>query len=164
MKEVNLKALSARMRSKPYPNIVQDVVFIGGGHSHAIVLKQFGMNPIAGVRLTLITDVYHTPYSGMLPGYIAGLYDFDECHIDLRPLTQFAQGRMIQDKVIGLDLNNNKVLCANRPPISFDILSINIGSTPNMLTVPGADEYAIAVKPISKFLQYWDQMKQPSGS
>ncbi|MGB3536248.1 MAG: selenide, water dikinase SelD [Microcoleaceae cyanobacterium] len=140
--------------------MTQDVVLIGGGHSHAIVLKQFGMNPIPGVRLTLITDIYHTPYSGMLPGYIAGLYDFDDCHIDLRPLTQFARGRMIQDQVIGLNLNHNQVLCANRPPLTFDILSINIGSTPNQLTVAGANQYAIAVKPISKFLQYWHQIKE----
>ncbi|MGB3404384.1 MAG: selenide, water dikinase SelD [Microcoleaceae cyanobacterium] len=148
------------MHSQQDQNITQDVVLIGGGHSHAIVLKQFGMNPIPGIRLTLITDVYHTPYSGMLPGYIAGLYDFDEVHIDLRPLTQFAQGRIIHDQVIGLNLAQNQVLCSNHPPISFDILSINIGSTPNRLTVAGAEQYAIAVKPISKFLQYWDQIKQ----
>jgi selenide,water dikinase len=141
-------------------NITQDVVLIGGGHSHAIVLKQFGINPLPGVRLTLITDVYHTPYSGMLPGYIAGLYDFDDCHIDLRPLAQFALGRMIQGEVIGLNLDQNQVLCRNHPPISFDILSINIGSTPNRLTVAGAEQYAIPVKPISKFLQYWDKIKQ----
>ena len=141
-------------------NITQDVVLIGGGHSHAIVLKQFGINPIPGIRLTLITDVYHTPYSGMLPGYIAGLYEFDDCHIDLRPLAQFAQGRMIHDQVIGLNFNQNQVLCANHPPISFDFLSINIGSTPNRLTVAGANQYAIPVKPISKFLQYWHQVKQ----
>ncbi|WP_413165053.1 selenide, water dikinase SelD [Capilliphycus salinus ALCB114379] len=139
--------------------IVKDLVLIGGGHSHAIVLKKFGMNPIAGVRLTLITDVSHTPYSGMLPGYVAGLYDFDECHIDLRPLTQFSQARMILDRAIGLDLEKNQVLCQNHPPISFDILSIDIGSTPATLSVPGATEHSIPVKPISKFIDYWDNVK-----
>jgi selenide,water dikinase len=148
------------MDSQHYSQTVQDIVLIGGGHSHAIVLKQFGMNPIPNVRLTLITDVYHTPYSGMLPGYIAGLYDFDTCHIDLRPLTRFAQGRMIQDQVIGLNISQNQVICANHPPFIFDILSIDIGSTPNQLTVPGATQHAVAVKPISKFLQYWHDFKE----
>ena len=138
--------------------IVQDLVLIGGGHSHAIALKQFGMNPIAGVKLTLITDVMHTPYSGMLPGYVAGLYSFEDCHIDLRPLTQFAQARLIHDRAIGLDLQHNQVLLEKRPPIAFDLLSIDIGSTPAVSDIPGAKEHAIPVKPISQFLRYWDQL------
>lgn len=136
----------------------KDLVLIGGGHSHAIALKQFSMKPIPGIRLTLITDVYHTPYSGMLPGYVAGLYKFDECHIDLRPLTQFVGARMFADKAIALDLEKNLVICANRPPVPFDLLSIDIGSTPASVTVPGAAEGAIPVKPISQFLAYWDEV------
>ncbi len=135
-----------------------DLVLIGGGHSHAITIKKFAIKPIPGVRLTLITDIYHTPYSGMLPGYIAGLYNFDQCHIDLRPLAKFAGARIFVDRAIGLDLDKNLVICANRPPVPFDLLSIDIGSTPANLTVPGAIEYAIAVKPISKFLSYWHQI------
>ncbi len=136
----------------------QDLILIGGGHSHAIVLKRFGMNPLPGVRLTLITDVAHTPYSGMLPGYVAGLYTYDDCHIDLRPLANFAQAKMILDRAIALDLQNNRVICANRPPVAFDLLSIDIGSTPTIAPIPGAAEFATPVKPISKFLSQWDTM------
>ena len=141
----------------PQP-ITQDLVLIGGGHSHAIALKKFGMSPMPGVKLTLITDVMHTPYSGMLPGYVAGLYSFDDCHIDLRPLAQFAQARLLHDRAVGLDLAQNRVLLANRPPIAFDLLSIDIGSTPAVSNIPGAKEHAIPVKPISQFLHYWDQL------
>ena len=71
--------------------IIKDLVLIGGGHSHAIVLKMFGMNPLPGIRLTLITPASDTPYSGMLPGHIAGFYNHEECHIDLRKLANFAK-------------------------------------------------------------------------
>lgn len=142
---------------RPIP-ITQDLVLIGGGHSHAIALRKFGMNPIPGVRLTLITDVTDTPYSGMLPGYVAGLYSFDDCHIDLRPLANFAGARLVVDRAIGLDLQHNRVICAHRPAIAFDWLSIDIGSTPAVATVPGAAEYAIPVKPISQFLSRWDAL------
>lgn len=139
-------------------SIAKDLVLIGGGHSHAIVLLLFGMKPMPGVRLTLITDISHTPYSGMLPGHVAGFYSYDETHIDLRHLTTFAGVRYILDRAIGLDLANNKVICANHPPTSFDYLSIDIGSTPSTISVPGAREYAIPAKPVPQFLQVWHQV------
>lgn len=143
------------MNGSPTP-LTQTLVFIGGGHSHAIALKKWAMNPIAGVRVILITDVVHTPYSGMLPGYVAGLYTYDQCHIDLRPLCQFANAEFVRDRAIGLDLDTHRVICQNHPPIAFDWLSIDIGSTPAANRIPGADAYAIPAKPISKFLTKWD--------
>ncbi|TVP62465.1 MAG: FAD-dependent oxidoreductase [Nodularia sp. (in: Bacteria)] len=138
--------------------INQNLVLIGGGHSHAIVLKKFGMNPLPGVNLTLITPASDTPYSGMLPGHIAGFYRHNECHIDLRKLANFAQSQLYIDRAVGLDLNNHKVICANRATVDFDILSIDIGSTPATISVLGATEYAIAAKPVPKLLQYWYQL------
>lgn len=139
---------------------MKKLVLIGGGHSHAIALKQLGINPLSDVQLTLITDVIQTPYSGMLPGYIAGFYSFNQCHINLQSLAQFAQAKLYIDSAIGLDLEKNLVICKNNSTIPFDILSIDIGSIPTTLTIPGAIKYTIPVKPISQFLQYWDQLIQ----
>ncbi|HBB35212.1 MAG TPA: selenide, water dikinase SelD, partial [Cyanobacteria bacterium UBA9273] len=143
--------------------IVKDLVLIGGGHTHAIALLMFGMKSLPGLRLTLISNTCHTPYSGMLPGHVAGFYDFDQCHIDLRRLGQFAQAQLYLDGAIGLDLDNNKVICANRPPVAFDLLSIDIGSTPAQELVPGAAEYAIPAKPVAEFLSKWDQILAEFG-
>ncbi|XLQ12511.1 MAG: selenide, water dikinase SelD [cyanobacterium endosymbiont of Epithemia adnata isolate EadnSB Bon19] len=145
------------MQSKPSP-IIHDLVLIGGGYSHAITLKLWGMNPIPGVRLTLITDTSHTPYSGMLPGYLAGFYSFDDIHIDLRRLARFSQAQLYLDQAINLDLINNKVICDNYPPVDFDYLSINIGSTPETVNIPGASQYAITAKPMSRFLRVWNTL------
>lgn len=138
----------------PQP-IAKDVVLIGGGHSHAIVLRMWGMNPLPGVRLTLITEASDTPYTGMLPGYVAGFYRREDCYIDLRSLAQFAQAQLYLDRAVGLDLDQNQVLCANRPPVGFDLLSIDIGSTPTLppLAVPSAS--SIPAKPIREFLVQW---------
>ncbi|MGK7927660.1 MAG: selenide, water dikinase SelD, partial [Spirulina sp.] len=140
-----------------YP-IVTDLVMIGGGHSHAIALKRLAMNPIAGLRITLISDALHTPYSGMLPGYVAGFYSYDETHIDLQRLSRFANIQLYPDRAVGLDLQNNKVLCQKHPPVAFDYLSIDIGSTPVKNIIPGATEYAIPVKPVPRFLQQWEKI------
>jgi pyridine nucleotide-disulfide oxidoreductase family protein len=136
----------------------QDLLLIGGGHSHAIVLKMFGTKPLPGVRLTLITDVSHAPYSGMLPGHVAGFYSYDECHIDLRSLAEFACCELVVDRAIAIDFNRSQVICQNRPPVNFDLLSIDIGSTPETLSVPGAAKYAVPAKPVPEFLANWNQL------
>ncbi|PSM51156.1 selenide, water dikinase SelD [Chroococcidiopsis sp. CCALA 051] len=135
--------------------VTKDLVLIGGGHSHAIVLRMLGMKPIPGIRVTLITEASDTPYSGMLPGHVAGFYTHEECHIDLRRLAQFARVQFYRDRVVGLDLVNKQVICANRPPVAYDLLSVDIGSTPAQISVPGAAEYAIPAKPVAQFLQHW---------
>ena len=132
--------------------VLKDIVLIGAGHSHVGVLRMFGMDPMPGVRLTLVTRQVHTPYSGMLPGLIAGLYDHDEAHIDTGPLSRFAQARLYHSEVIGLDLAAKCVICRDRPPVPYDVLSINIGSTPSAGQIPGAAEHAIPVKPIDGFI------------
>ncbi len=145
------------MKSEKSP-VVKDLVLIGGGHAHVAVLKRFGMKPVPGLRITLITRDIHTPYSGMLPGYVAGHYDYDDCHIDLGPLARFARARLYHAEVRGLDLKNKQVLAQGRPNINYDLLSINTGSRPNSINVPGVDEFAIAAKPIDMFLNKWEAL------
>lgn len=135
-----------------------DFVLVGGGHSQAIALRMWAMNPLPGVRLTLISNVTYTPYSGMLPGYVAGFYDYEETHIDLRHLAYFAKADFLRDEVVGLDLNNKKVICRDRPPVRFDYLSLDIGSTPNVANVPGAKEFTIPAKPVPEFLAAWQKI------
>ncbi len=139
--------------------ILKDVVLLGAGHAHVTVLRMFGMKPLPGARFTLITREVHTPYSGMLPGLIAGTYGFDDSHIDTGPLARFAGARLYQDEAIGIDLENRRVLCKNRPPVAYDLLSIDIGSTPNVGDVPGAARHAIPVKPIDGFLGRFEALR-----
>jgi pyridine nucleotide-disulfide oxidoreductase family protein len=134
------------------------LVLIGGGHSHAIALKLWGMQPLPGIRITLIADTPYAPYSGMLPGHVAGFYSFEACHIHLPPLAQFAGAHYIGDRAVGLDLQHDRVLLADGSPVDFDVLSINIGSTPSAITVPGAAKYAIPAKPVPRFLKAWQQV------
>ena len=139
------------MRSPSAP-IVKDVVLVGAGHAHVGVLRAFGMQPMPGVRLTLITRQVDTPYSGMLPGMIAGHYSTDQAHIDTGPLCRFANARLYHSEAIGLDLVGKRIFCDNRPPVTYDTLALDIGSTPGAQQVAGVVEHAIPVKPVDSFL------------
>jgi selenide,water dikinase len=136
--------------------VLKDIVLVGAGHAHVGVLRSFGMKPIPGVRLTLITRQVDTPYSGMLPGLVAGTYDVEDVHIDTGPLARFANARLYHDEAVGLDLGARRVICSSRPPVAFDLLSIDIGSTPGGVEVPGVRDHAIPVKPIDRFLERFE--------
>jgi selenide,water dikinase len=136
--------------------VAKELVLIGGGHSHVIVLRMLGMNPIPGLQVTLISPSVKTPYSGMLPGVVAGHYEEDDIHIDLVPLCRFAGARFFQDRVTGLDLENKMIQCEDRPDVRFDVVSIDIGITPDVESVEGAKDNVIPVKPIDQFLERWD--------
>ena len=94
---------------------VHDLLLIGGGHAHVQVLRQFGVKPEPGVRLTVIAREPHTPYSGMLPGYVAGQYTWDEIHIDLVKLSTYANARFVIDEAIGIDSRSKNVQFTSRP-------------------------------------------------
>ena len=145
------------MYKKPAP-VAKDLVLIGGGHAHLAVLRHFAMKPIDGLRLTVIARDIHTPYSGMLPGYIAGHYDFDECHVDLAPLCRYANARLYHSVVSGMNLDEKLIYVKDRPPINYDLCSINTGSTPSVQNVAGVSEYALIAKPIDRFLIQWDSL------
>ena len=52
----------------------RDLLLVGGGHTHALVLRRWAMAPQPGVRVTLIDPNAVAAYSGMLPGWVAGHY------------------------------------------------------------------------------------------
>ena len=148
------------MRGTGFP-VIKDIVLLGGGHAHVSVLRNFGMFPIDGARITLISPEAHTPYSGMLPGLIAGHYTFDEAHIDLMPLTRFAGARFLVTAVERIDPEARLVYCADgRPPLPYDVLSINTGSTPVFDPALTLQRDVIPVKPVSGFLQSWQGLKE----
>jgi selenide,water dikinase len=135
-----------------------DLLLIGGGHSHLFVLRQFAMHPLPGLRITLVSRDLNTPYSGMLPGYIAGHYRRDEAHIDLLPLARHAGARVIHEEIVGIDAANSQVLFASRPPLAYDLASVNIGSRPQG---PGsADDRQFAVKPVDGFIDAWQRVER----
>ena len=139
--------------------LARDLVLVGGGHAHALALRMLAMQPVAGVQVTLVSPASHSPYSGMLPGLIAGHYRFEETHIDLARLCQWAGARFITAEVSGLDPRSRSLTLPGRPPLAYDVLSLDIGSRPELDSVPGAREHAVPVKPVADLWQRWQELE-----
>jgi len=130
--------------------ITNDLVLIGGGHSHLSVLMKLSKRPINGNRITLITNEIDTPYSGMIPGYIEGIYSWRDSHIDLYRLCLKLNVRFIHAEVERVSAHEKEIYFKDRPKIKFDVLSINTGIQSNNREIKGAAKYCLPVKPISK--------------
>ena len=137
-----------------YP-VVKDIVLVGGGHAHALVALMWAMNPLPGVRLTLINPTPAAPYTGMLPGFVAGHYARDEIMIDLVALARRAGARIILDKALGLDLVRRQVLLAGRAPLDYDVASLDVGITSDLPALEGFAEFGLAAKPLGPFAAKW---------
>lgn len=136
--------------------LTRDLVLIGGGHAHALLLRMWGMTPLPGVRLTVINPDPITPYTGMLPGFIAGHYQRAEMMIDLVPLARFARARLILDHACGLDRSTRRVhLSSGRPPVAYDVASLDIGITSDLPKLPGFADHAVSAKPLAGYAARW---------
>jgi selenide,water dikinase len=134
------------------------LVLVGGGHTHVQVIRALAQTPEHGLAVTLVTDRLLTPYSGMLPGHIAGFYSHSDMHIDLRRLAQVSGAALVHAAATRIDRTRKVVLTADGGAVPYDTLSLNTGITPDLSGIDGAEEHAIAVKPISTFLNRLDAL------
>jgi len=107
------------------------LVLAGGGHSHALLLRMWAMDPKRRPARTLISLVSrHSSalYSGMVPGLVAGLYQPGECAIDLRRLCARAGVTFLLAEISGLDLERRELLLEGRPGLRYDRLSLDLGA------------------------------------
>ena len=138
----------------------KQLLLVGGGHSHVTVIKQLGMRPIPGVKVTLVTPSLKTAYSGMLPGCIAGHYQASDIYIDLAKLCQAAGIDWVLDEICGVDPGQQTVTFSHRPSLQYDVLSLDVGITPDTRGLSGDAHLITPVKPIASFIDRWQDCLQ----
>lgn len=145
----------------------RNLVLVGGGHAHVQVIRAFAERPEPGLRVTLVTDRLLTPYSGMLPGHVAGFYSHADMHIDLERLARVSGMALVRSAANSIDRQSRLVMTDDGMVVPFDFLSLNVGITPDLSGIAGADKHGIAVKPISTFLgrleRLLDDALRPDG-
>lgn len=73
-------------------------------------------------------------------------------------LCHFGGARLILAEVTGINTLTREIICGDgRPAIRYDILVLNLGISPKLVTLPGlVTESITPVKPISSFASRWD--------
>jgi pyridine nucleotide-disulfide oxidoreductase family protein len=105
------------------------LVLAGAGHAHALVLRELVRHPMPGVEIVVISPEPLAPYSGMVPGWLAGHYRFDEIAIDFAPLAAAAGARWCQGEIHALDPARRQLRLADGGTLDYEVLSLNVGST-----------------------------------
>ncbi|WP_052700983.1 FAD-dependent oxidoreductase [Loktanella sp. S4079] len=139
---------------------LKNIVLVGGGHTHALVLRMWARDPIPGARLTVINPGSMAAYSGMLPGYVAGHYQAQDLHIDLGRLANLSGATFVDGRAQGLDLQSKSIALADGRKVSYDVASIDIGVTSDMPSLAGFAEHAAGAKPLGRFATKWDHYRR----
>ncbi len=132
------------------------LLLIGAGHAHAQVLRDWIASPLRGCELTIVSPAALAPYSGMVPGWLAGRYRFDEICIDFAALAARAGARLIIDELVSLDPERRQVQLRGGTMLDYDVLSLNVGSTLNPPRVAGAR--VLPLRPLGGLRQAWEPL------
>jgi len=143
------------MMPSPVP-LSRDLVLVGGGHAHALVLRMWAMEPLPGARLTVIDPNPVAPYSGMLPGMVAGHYRQRDLEIDLVRLARFAGARLIVGAACGIDADARRITLRDGREVGYDVASVDVGVHAAMPGLPGFAAHGLAVKPLGPFAARWE--------
>jgi selenide,water dikinase len=135
------------------------LLLVGGGHAHALFLQQWHKQSVPGVELIVIDPHPKVPYTGMLPGFVAGHYQVSDLYIDLQQLTIAAGGKLVTDSVMHIDPEQQTVRTASGRVYQYDVLSVDIGIHA-ALDLPGFAEHAVGVKPLYDFATQWEEFVQ----
>ncbi|MBH9681690.1 FAD-dependent oxidoreductase [Burkholderia cepacia] len=131
------------------------LILAGGGHAHLAVLHHLAKCRPKGLSITLVTPSSFQHYSGMLPGWMAGVYPLEKIRIDLRPLCAAAGVELIESSVVGMDADRRCVALPDKRHLEYDLLSLDTGSETDGSWFEDVGQNLLAVKPLDDFVVAW---------
>ena len=144
-------------------NVAQkNLVLLGAGRAHLHVLHSLGQQRSGDMRITLIAPHPHHVVPAMLPGFMAGDYELEQCRVPLLPLIEASGADHLAAYPLALDPVNRRLQLSSGHTIGYDVLSINMEPLPDRseieASMPGARENALLLHPLENFTQLWPQV------
>lgn len=139
------------------------VILAGGGHAHLAVLADWAMRSLPA-ECWLVTSARRTAYSGMLPGWLAGMYRAADLLIDLKPLAEEAGARLVLADVVGLDPVRQMLDLSTGETVAFDLLSLATGGEIDVSSLATLGDRLLPVRPVDAFMGQWSNFLEAQAT
>lgn len=130
------------------------LLLVGAGHAHLEVLRRLILQPLRDVELTVVSvgPLHH--YSGMVPGYLQGIYQEDEIAVRVPELVARAGGRFLAGRAVALRRESQVVhvrtSAGETVEVPWDLVSFAVGSNTAGVEAPEIAGQAQRIKPLER--------------
>jgi selenide,water dikinase len=136
---------------------VRRLLIAGGGHAHVEVLRRWARAPVPGVEVLVVSPTPVATYTGMVPAMLNGRVSAEAIGIDVAALARRAGARFVVGEVTALD-GAARTSWVDGAPLPFDVASLDVGSAPAGLSLPGVRAWAMPVRPLARVLAVRDRV------
>ncbi len=104
------------------------LLLAGAGHAHLDLLRSLSAFRGLGWDVDVVSPSAYHYYSGMGPGLLGGDYTPAETRFPVGEMTEAGGGAFLQDRLVAIEADTNRVHLASGKTLAYDLLSCNVGS------------------------------------
>lgn len=138
------------------------LVLIGGGHGNLQILRglchgsKSGRSNSSGFAITLVSEFPQTPYSGMIPGFSAGIYSFDQTLIPLKSYVANCGAVFKQGRLQAIHASERRLQFNDGSELEFDELVLNTGAISQS---PSGGPH-LSLRPLTAWMETWVELRE----
>jgi pyridine nucleotide-disulfide oxidoreductase family protein len=138
------------------------LLLVGAGHAHLEILRRQILEPLR-VELTVVSlgPLHH--YSGMVPGYIQGIYQEEEIAVRIPDLVARAGGTLVEGRAVAVEPGAKRVKLEDGREVSYDLISFAVGSNTAGIDDPGVAGEAQRIKPLERAVALRERLAREEG-
>lgn len=129
------------------------LVLAGGGHAHLLTLLNLGKIRERGHRVTVIGPSEFHYYSAMGAGMLGGAYSPEAIRFETKQGVEKSGCQFIRGDINKVDPRNKTLILETGDTISYDVVSLNVGSRVPRNILIGEGDTIFPVKPIESLIQ-----------
>jgi len=130
------------------------LLMLGAGHAHLIAAPRLAKARGQNLQIALVAPSETLLYSGMIPGWIAGQYRFDECAIDVGRVCRDNGIEWLRDEIVDIDFLRREAI-GSGDRHRFDLLSVDVGSATDLGAIGADSPPVLGARPFANFVPTW---------